>query len=140
MRPGQLTLSWIVAALLLGVPTSGATGCARNVQDGQNRSRIVRTQTGYASFYGPGFEGEETASGRRFDPEAMVAAHRTIPLGTRVRVTNLENGRSVILRIIDRGPYVGRNTIIDVSEGAARQLRFIRDGRVRVRVDVLSER
>jgi rare lipoprotein A len=68
----------------------------------------------------------------------MVAAHRTLPLGTRVRVTNLENKRSVVLRIIDRGPYVGPETIIDVSQGAARRLRFIRDGRVRVRVDVLG--
>jgi rare lipoprotein A len=70
----------------------------------------------------------------------MVAAHRTLPLGSLVRVTNLENGRRVVLRITDRGPY-GRNyrkgTIIDVSEGAARRLRFIHDGLVQVRVEVL---
>jgi rare lipoprotein A len=70
----------------------------------------------------------------------MVAAHRTLPLGTVVRVTNLENGRRVVLRIIDRGPY-GRNyrkgTIIDVSEGAARRLRFIDDGLIRVKLEVL---
>lgn len=97
-------------------------------------------QIGLASYYGPGFNGQETASGEIFDQTEMVAAHRTLPLGTVVRVTNLENGRSVRLRVIDRGPY-GRNyrkgTIIDVSKGAARRLRFIRDGLVVVRVEIL---
>jgi peptidoglycan lytic transglycosylase len=101
---------------------------------------IPRSQTGLASYYGPGFHGEETASGEIFNQNEMVAAHRTLPLGSVVRVTNLENGRRVVLRVIDRGPY-GRNyrkgTIIDVSKGAARRLRFIRDGLVRVKVDVI---
>jgi rare lipoprotein A len=99
-----------------------------------------RVQTGLASYYGPGFHGEETASGEIFDQNEMVAAHRTLPLGSVVRVTNLENGRRVVLRVIDRGPY-GKNyrkgTIIDVSKGAARRLRFIRDGLVTVKVEVL---
>jgi rare lipoprotein A len=100
-----------------------------------------RVQHGLASFYGPGFHGEETASGEIFNQREMVAAHRTLPLGTVVRVINLENGRTVVLRVIDRGPY-GRNfrrgTIIDVSVGAARRLRFIKDGLVRVRVEVIK--
>ena len=106
-------------------------------------ARLPQTQMqlGLASYYGPGFHGRETASGRIFDQWEMVAAHRTLPLGTVVRVTNLENGRVVTLRVIDRGPY-GRNvrkgTIIDVSKGAARRLRFIRDGLVRVRVEILT--
>jgi rare lipoprotein A len=104
-------------------------------------SRTLRVQNGLASYYGPGFHGHETASGRVFDQRAMVAAHRTLPLGTVVRVVNLENGRAVTLRVIDRGPY-GRNyrkgTIIDVSKGAARRLQFIRDGLVRVRVEVVE--
>jgi rare lipoprotein A len=99
-----------------------------------------RVQTGLASYYGPGFHGEETASGEIFDQNEMVAAHRTLPLGSVVRVTNLENGRRVVLRVIDRGPY-GKNyrkgTIIDVSKGAARRLLFIRDGLVKVKVEVL---
>ena len=99
-----------------------------------------RVQFGLASWYGPGFHGEETASGEIFDQRQMVAAHRTLPLGTVVRVTNLENRRRVVLRIIDRGPY-GRNfrkgTIIDVSRGAAGRLGFIRDGLVKVRIDIL---
>ena len=101
---------------------------------------VSRTQTGLASYYGPGFHGEETASGEIFNQNEMVAAHRTLPLGTVVRVTNLENGRRVVLRVIDRGPY-GKNyrkgTIIDVSKGAARRLRFISDGLVKVKVEVL---
>jgi rare lipoprotein A len=100
----------------------------------------TRVQHGLASYYGPGFHGRATASGRIFDQRQMVAAHRTLPLGTVVRVTNLENGRSVTLRVIDRGPY-GRNVrkgaIIDVSKGAAQRLRFIRDGLVYVRVEVV---
>lgn len=98
-------------------------------------------QWGLASYYGPGFHGEKTASGEIFNQYEMVAAHRWLPLGSVVRVTNLENRRRVTLRVIDRGPY-GRNyrkgTIIDVSKGAARRLGFIRDGLVRVRVEVLK--
>ena len=98
-------------------------------------------QVGLASWYGPGFHGEETASGEIFDQREMVAAHRTLPLGSVIRVTNLENGRRVTLRVIDRGPY-GRNfrkgTIVDVSRGAARRLRMIRDGIVKVRIDVMK--
>lgn len=102
---------------------------------------VARVQLGLASFYGPGFQGEETASGEIFDEREMVAAHRTLPLGTVVRITNLENRRRLVLRVIDRGPY-GRNhrkgTIIDVSRGAARRLGFIREGLVRVRLEVLQ--
>jgi rare lipoprotein A len=93
-----------------------------------------------ASYYGPGFNGDRTASGEVFDEDHFVAAHRTLPFGTVVRVTNLENGRSVDLRVVDRGPY-GKNhrrgCIIDVSRAAARQLRFIRRGLTRVRVQVV---
>ena len=132
-------LAVLIASL---VSIGSVAACGRNprpVEGSRDGSGgTVRTQHGIASYYGPGFEGRETASGRIFDSSEMVAAHRTLPLGTRVRVTNLENKRSVVLRIIDRGPYVGRETIIDVSKGAARRLGFIRDGRVRVRVDVLG--
>jgi rare lipoprotein A len=99
------------------------------------------TQFGLASWYGPGFHGEATASGEIFDQREMVAAHRTLPFGSVIDVTNLKNGRRVTLRVIDRGPY-GRNvrkgTIVDVSRGAARRLGFIRGGLVRVRLEVIS--
>jgi rare lipoprotein A len=104
-------------------------------------ARAPNVQLGLASYYGPGFHGEETASGEIFNQRELVAAHRTLPLGTIVRVTNLQNGRDVVVRVIDRGPY-GRNrrkgTIIDLSKGAARQLQFLRDGLVRVRVEVIE--
>jgi len=103
-------------------------------------ARIPSVQHGLASYYGPGFHGRETASGTIFNQAAMTAAHRTLPLGTVVRVTNLENGRVVTLKVTDRGPY-GRNyrkgTIIDVSKGAARRLHFLEDGLVRVTVEVV---
>lgn len=112
-----------------------------SVQPAEPSKTPPQIQLGLASYYGPGFHGRETASGEIFDQRRMVAAHRTLPLGTVVRVTNLANGRAVVLRVIDRGPY-GRNfrkgTIIDVSKGAARRLGFIRDGLVPVRVEVLK--
>jgi rare lipoprotein A (peptidoglycan hydrolase) len=100
-----------------------------------------RVQVGLASWYGPGFHGEETASGEIFDQRKMVAAHRTLPLGSVIRVTNLENRRRVTLRVIDRGPYgrnVRRGTIVDVSRRAARRLGFLRDGLVKVRIEVVK--
>jgi rare lipoprotein A len=129
-------VSLLIAGLgsILLVAGCGGTAQAEGAAGGQSGRRVYH---GIASFYGPGFEGQETASGRIFDSDEMVAAHRTLPFGTMVRVTNLENNRRVVLRIVDRGPYVGRNTIIDVSKGAARRLGFVRDGRVKVRVEVL---
>jgi rare lipoprotein A len=104
----------------------------------QKHNRSV--ETGFATFYSRSFEGEKTASGRRFDGDALVAAHRTLPFGTVVRVTNLENRRKVTVQIIDRGPY-GDNwregTVIDLSPAAAWQLGMLKDGQVRARVSVL---
>ncbi|AFY46924.1 rare lipoprotein A [Nostoc sp. PCC 7524] len=92
---------------------------------------------GIASFYGRGFAGRPTATGERFNPEAMTAAHRSLPFGTRVRVTNTRNGRSVVVRINDRGPYI-RGRIIDVSTGAARMLGMIGSGIAPVKIEVLG--
>ena len=89
---------------------------------------------GMASFYGPGFEGRATASGERFDPADLTAAHRTLPFGTRVRVTNLDNGRSVVVRINDRGPYA-KGRILDLSLAAARALDMLHRGTARVRLE-----
>lgn len=77
-----------------------------------------RAEQGLASFYGAE-SGPRTASGEQFDPEAMTAAHRTLPFGTRVRVTNIRTGRSVLVRINDRGPFI-KSRVIDLSQGAAR--------------------
>jgi peptidoglycan lytic transglycosylase len=92
-----------------------------------------RAQAQLASYYGKELAGRRTASGERFNPGAMTAAHRTLPLGTRVRVTNIHNGRSVIVRINDRGPFVkGRS--IDLSSGAARAIGMGTAANVRMEV------
>jgi len=95
-------------------------------------------QTGLASYYADKFHGRQTASGEIFDMNAMTAAHRTLPFGTKVRVTNLENGKKAVLRINDRGPFV-EGRIIDVSLRGARELDFVAEGVVRVRVEVLGD-
>ena len=95
-------------------------------------------QRGMATFYGDEQQGGPTASGERFDKHKMTAAHRTLPLGTRVRVTNTRNGRAVEVRINDRGPYGNRGRIIDLSEAAARRLDMIAAGVVPVVVEVLK--
>jgi rare lipoprotein A (peptidoglycan hydrolase) len=82
---------------------------------------------GLASYYGEEFDSLRTASGEPFDPDAMTAAHRTLPFGTRVRVTNLANGRSTVVRINDRGPFV-KGRVLDLSYGAARALRLVGPG------------
>ena len=91
---------------------------------------------GEASYYGHELAGNRTASGERFNPQAMTAAHRTLPLGTKLRVTNKANGRTVIVRINDRGPFVG-NRLIDLSLGAARELQMVRAGKARVTLERL---
>jgi len=94
-------------------------------------------QIGRASWYGAAFHHRPTASGERFDQHRMTGAHRTLPLGTTVRVTNLLNGRSVLLTITDRGPF-RRHRDIDVSYGAARVLGMIQRGITRVRIEPVS--
>ena len=94
-------------------------------------------ETGIASWYGPTFYGHRTANGEMYDGSAMTAAHRTLPMPVNVRVTNLENGKSVVVRVNDRGPYA-KGRIIDLSEAAARELDVIRTGTARVRVTYLA--
>ena len=91
---------------------------------------------GEASYYGRELAGNRTASGERFNPAALTAAHRSLPLGTMLRVTNIANGMSVIVRVNDRGPFV-RSRIIDVSLEAARQIRMIGSGKAQVRLEIL---
>lgn len=94
-------------------------------------------ETGIASWYGPGFHGERTANGEVYDSRKLTAAHRTLPMPSLVRVTNLENGRQLKLRVNDRGPFKpGR--IIDVSERAAELLGFKADGTAKVRVEIVE--
>jgi rare lipoprotein A len=94
-------------------------------------------ETGIASWYGPGFYGHPTANGETFDADSLTAAHRTLPLPVNVRVTNLENGESVIMRVNDRGPFA-KSRIIDVSERAAKLLGIYGPGTARVRVQYVA--
>ncbi|MGH7481379.1 MAG: septal ring lytic transglycosylase RlpA family protein [Longimicrobiales bacterium] len=98
---------------------------------------ILATVTGSASYYANSLTGRPTASGERYDPTELVAAHRAYPFGTRLRVTNLRNDSSVEVRVIDRGPFV-RGRILDLSREAAERLGFIRRGLAEVRVEVLE--
>jgi rare lipoprotein A len=95
-------------------------------------------ETGIASWYGPGFDGKRTANGEIFDTNGLTAAHKTLPMPSMVRVTNLENGRSIAVRVNDRGPFApGR--VIDLSRRGAQLLGFIERGTARVRVEIMAE-
>ncbi len=113
----------LAAALVLVL-----AGCAHAVHSGP-----TLPEEGEASFYGPGFYGQKTASGEVLRPGTLTAAHRTLPFGTCVRVTVVDTGRSVQVRINDRGPFVA-GRILDVSETAARALGMVGRGVVRVRL------
>ncbi|WP_424519450.1 septal ring lytic transglycosylase RlpA family protein [Rubrivirga sp.] len=102
----------------------------------EGTARGVVIATGQASFYGERFRGRRTANGERFNPDAMTAAHRTLPFGTRLRVTNTRNGRSVLVRVNDRGPFT-RGRVLDLSRAAAREIGMIRSGTARVRIERL---
>jgi rare lipoprotein A len=91
---------------------------------------------GNASYYGNELAGNRTSSGERFDPAAFTCAHRSLPLGTTLRVTNLANGRSVIVRVNDRGPFT-RGRILDMSLAAAREIAMVGPGHARVRLEVV---
>lgn len=94
-------------------------------------------QTGKASWYGPGFHGRKTSNGERFNMNALTAAHRSLPLPSYVRVTNLANNKSIIVRVNDRGPFHG-NRVMDLSKGAAQQLGFVNMGSANIRIESLD--
>jgi len=100
-------------------------------------SYILESAVGTASFYGYEFAGRKTASGEMFNPEALTAAHKYYPFGTTVRVINLKNQQSVIVRINDRGPFL-KGRIIDLSRNAAEEIGMIADGTARVKIEVLE--
>lgn len=103
----------------------------------QNAGRILLTLEGVSSYYAHDFHGKQTSNGEIFDMNALTAAHRTFPFGTKVRVTNLENNKTVIVRVNDRGPFK-EGRILDLSMGAAKEIDLIRTGTARVRLEVLE--
>jgi rare lipoprotein A len=96
------------------------------------------TQSGVASWYGPRFHGRRAANGEIFNQDELTAAHRKLPFGTEIRVTNLANGRSVVVRINDRGPYI-KGRILDLSRAAAQELGMVKRGVVRISLEVLPD-
>ncbi len=131
---------------LLGVGLL-ASGCAPSVARAERgeQTRALATpttvtsyqQAGLASWYGPGFAGRRTANGEIFDPSQLTAAHRELPFNTLVRVTNDRNGRSVVVRINDRGPFKGAR-IIDLSRASAEAIEMVGSGVAYVKLDVLT--
>jgi rare lipoprotein A len=129
------TLAAIVWAGLAGVVHHGAL--AEDTIAGEATAATGAVEQGRIAWYGKKFAGRRTASGERFDPDAMTMAHPSLPFGTRVRVTNLANDKTVTLRVNDRGPTTpGR--IADVSAAAARELGMIKAGVVEARLEVLD--
>lgn len=125
-------------------PISSPTEDARNSPppsaaeaEAQPDARVLWSQTGLASWYGPPYHNRRGANGEIFDTNAMTAAHKTLPMNSVVRVTNLKTKQSAVLRITDRGPFIG-DRIIDLSMAAAKQIDLWRAGVAKVRVDVLE--
>jgi rare lipoprotein A len=146
IRPGALA-SWVVALALTGCATTGpALVTAPPPEMPAPQPAPVpapkvaprSAETGMASWYGKTHHGQPTASGETYDMHALTAAHRSLPLGTRVLVTNVQNDRSVEVRINDRGPFV-RGRILDLSYAAALELGSLSHGAFRVKLRVLEE-
>jgi rare lipoprotein A len=128
----KLMVICCVLALISSFPVYGAAHAEERVHE-----TCPTVQYGVASWYGDHEQGRPMAGGEPFNEYAMVAAHRMLPLGTSVRVTNLRNGRSVVVRIMDRGPHIA-GRVIDLSKAAAEHLRFTAQGLAPVRIHVLS--
>ncbi|MGH8604939.1 MAG: septal ring lytic transglycosylase RlpA family protein [Gammaproteobacteria bacterium] len=122
--------SWTVA-----LPVFLLSGCGDG--SAKTNKEPAYQQTGEASWYGPGFHGKKTANGEVYDQNELTAAHRTLPLGTDVEVTNVKNGRSVAVEINDRGPYV-RGRVIDLSRAAAIELGIKEKGLATVKIEAES--
>jgi rare lipoprotein A len=138
---GQRARAMLVAILDSKIAL-GATIAACALVSGAGLSRAEEpvaatlTLSGTALWYGPGFHGRQTANGERYNMYELTAAHRSLPFGTKVRVTNRTNGKSVVVRINDRGPYVGQR-VIDLSRGAAQAVSMTEAGIAPVKLDVL---
>jgi rare lipoprotein A len=119
-------------------------GCTTNSSDDKikqapqmlvnDKTKPVKKEIGEASWYGPSLQGQETANGETFDQKDLTAAHPSLPMGTKAKVTNLENGKKVEVRINDRGPF-SDNRVIDLSGAAAKKLDMKKDGTTKVKIE-----
>ncbi|HET8790711.1 MAG TPA: septal ring lytic transglycosylase RlpA family protein [Modicisalibacter sp.] len=126
------------AIAILAITIAGLlAGCAGTPSAPSSAALSSFDQRGQASYYSNAYQGELTANGERYDRNAMTAAHKSLPFGTRVQVTNLDNGREVFVRINDRGPFTS-GRIIDLSYQAAERLGMIRSGTAPVAVEVVN--
>ena len=116
---------------------SSGTGKKSKTSNLKTAKHIPKVITGVSSYYGTDFHGKLTANGEVYDMYGLTAAHKTLPLNTTVRVTNLANNKSLILRINDRGPYV-KGRILDCSYGAAKKLDFLLQGTTKVRIEIIE--
>lgn len=140
----HLAVLLVLAAVCLSVP--GGTARAERQADGPGVVEITSAigrgvkavQEGVVSWYGAQFHDRQTASGERFDMGAYTMAHPSLPFGTVARVTNLRNGRSVVVRVNDRGPFIGKR-IADLSQAAASEIGMMRKGVARARIEVLGK-
>lgn len=131
-----LVLVLVAGALVVAGCASSGTGVGGPAMESSRAAKAL-VEVGEASYYSSAFQGRRMAGGDIYDDARLTAAHRTLPFGTRVRVTNLANGRSVIVTIRDRGP-AKRSRVIDLSGRAARELGFLREGVTQVRMEVIS--
>lgn len=141
MPPRHWFSEFLRIAALIGCLTM--SGCNSEQSEGpteqtpqkkeSTESKTDHKELGKASWYGPGFQGQETANGDTFDQKAMTAAHPSLPMGTKAEVTNLENGKKVEVKINDRGPYA-KGRVIDLSSGAAKKLDMKKGGTARVKI------
>jgi rare lipoprotein A len=129
--------AWVLAIAIAVIAASACGGSPKPPPRKATAAARGKVQRGKASWYGAYHHGKLTASGERFNKNALTAAHRRLRFGTRVRVINLKNGRSVIVRINDRGPFGGKGRIIDLSEAAAKKLGMIDAGVVPVKLEIL---
>lgn len=125
---------WVLAVMALA---AGCTPLPVYKSKGETPVKVSDTFYGQASFYGQEFQGKPTANGERFDMYKLTAAHRTLPFGTKLRVTNLSNGQRVVVRINDRGPFV-HGRVIDLSFAAARELAMLESGTTKVKMEVIE--
>lgn len=137
-RPSIILQAILIAAFVM------TTGCTTENSKEQNKlvsqeksseaNKPVHKEVGEASWYGPGLQGKETANGETFDQKDLTAAHPSLPMGTKAKVTNLENGKKVDVRINDRGPFA-EDRVIDLSGAAAKKLDMKEDGTTQVKIE-----
>jgi rare lipoprotein A len=126
-----LSFAGLLVCLVLLLPCSVAPGQSATQQSSG-------PQTGICVYYSDSFQGRLLASGEKYDKAALTAAHKTLPFGTMVKITNLKNNKSVVVRVNDRGPHGSKERIIEVTRRAAEELDMVKDGKAKVQIEVVK--